>query len=159
MAMLYSFDWKSAIEHDGVLKCVIVYLARVIPAFVMYCVNGASCSSLLRVYRLYDYDCVVFSKRPLLFYLCVNFCFFLIPPLSPPLIFSFLPLFLLLHNLLFIFHLLLLRLLHFLLPPLLSPPPPLPPSSSSFSSSTSSLLLLLIPPPPPSDTNGLCPRH
>ena len=29
------------------LKCVIVYLARVIPAFVMYCVNGASCSSLL----------------------------------------------------------------------------------------------------------------
>ena len=29
------------------LKCVKVYLARVIPAFVMYCVNGASCSSLL----------------------------------------------------------------------------------------------------------------
>ena len=28
------------------LKCVIVYLARVIPAFVMYCVNGASRSSL-----------------------------------------------------------------------------------------------------------------
>ena len=26
---------------------MIVYLARVIPAFVMYCVNGASCSSLL----------------------------------------------------------------------------------------------------------------
>ena len=38
------------------LKCVIVYLARVIPAFVMYYVNGASCSSLYtnRVYRLYD---------------------------------------------------------------------------------------------------------
>ena len=29
------------------LKCVIVYLARDIPAFVMYCVNGASGSSLL----------------------------------------------------------------------------------------------------------------
>ena len=38
---------------------MIVYLARVIPAFVMYCVNGESGSSLLiesthRVYRLYD---------------------------------------------------------------------------------------------------------
>ena len=29
------------------LKCVIVYLARDIPAFVMYCVNGTSRSSLL----------------------------------------------------------------------------------------------------------------
>ena len=29
------------------VKCVIVYLARDIPAFVMYCVNGASSSSLL----------------------------------------------------------------------------------------------------------------
>ena len=29
------------------LKCVIVYLARDIPAFVMYCVYGASSSSLL----------------------------------------------------------------------------------------------------------------
>ena len=29
------------------LKCVIVYLARDIPAFVMYCVNGASGSSVL----------------------------------------------------------------------------------------------------------------
>ena len=29
------------------LKCVIVYLARDIPAFVMYCVNGESGSSLL----------------------------------------------------------------------------------------------------------------
>ena len=29
------------------LKCVIVYLARDIPAFVMYCVYGESCSSLL----------------------------------------------------------------------------------------------------------------
>ena len=28
------------------LKCVIVYLARDIPAFVMYCVNGASRSSI-----------------------------------------------------------------------------------------------------------------
>ena len=30
-----------------VFKCVIVYLARDIPAFIMYCVNGASRSSLL----------------------------------------------------------------------------------------------------------------
>ena len=29
------------------LKCVIVYLARAIQAFVMYCVNGTSRSSLL----------------------------------------------------------------------------------------------------------------
>ena len=29
------------------LKCVIVYLARDIPPFVMYCVNGESGSSLL----------------------------------------------------------------------------------------------------------------
>ena len=29
------------------LKCVIVYLARDIPAFVMYCVNGESGLSLL----------------------------------------------------------------------------------------------------------------
>ena len=29
------------------LKCVIVYLARDIPAFVMHCVNGESGSSLL----------------------------------------------------------------------------------------------------------------
>ena len=43
------------------LKCVMVYLARDIPAFVMYCVYGASRSSLLiesiysyEVYRLYD---------------------------------------------------------------------------------------------------------
>ena len=57
--MLYSdvihlFDWKSAVEHGGgidlwwwCLKSVIVYLARDIPAFVMYCVNGESGSSLL----------------------------------------------------------------------------------------------------------------
>ena len=46
--VIHSFDWKSAIEHDGgVLKCVIVYLARNIPAFVMYCVNGETRSSLL----------------------------------------------------------------------------------------------------------------
>ena len=29
------------------LKCVIVYLAREIPAFIMYCINGESGSSLL----------------------------------------------------------------------------------------------------------------
>ena len=33
---------------------MIVYLARAIQAFVMYCVNGTSRSSLLIVYRLYD---------------------------------------------------------------------------------------------------------
>ena len=44
---IYLFDWKSAVEHDGCLKSVIVYLARDIPAFVMYCVNGESGSSLL----------------------------------------------------------------------------------------------------------------
>ena len=45
--VIHSFDWKSAIEHDGGLKCVIVYLARDIPAFIMYCVYGESRSSLL----------------------------------------------------------------------------------------------------------------
>ena len=46
--VIHSFDWKSAVEHDGgVLKCVIVYLARDIPVFVMYCVYGTSRSSLL----------------------------------------------------------------------------------------------------------------
>ena len=40
---------------------MIVYLARDIPAFVMYCVSGESGSSLLiyRVYRLYD-NCVLY---------------------------------------------------------------------------------------------------
>ena len=54
--VIHSFHWKSAIEHDSgaCLKCVIVYLAC---AFVMYCVYGASCSSLLieSMYGLYDY--------------------------------------------------------------------------------------------------------
>ena len=46
--VIQSFNWKSAAEHDGgVLKCVIVYLARDIPPFVMYCVYGESGSSLL----------------------------------------------------------------------------------------------------------------
>ena len=46
--VIHLFDWKSAVEHDGVcLKCVIVYLARDIPTFVMYCINGESGSSLL----------------------------------------------------------------------------------------------------------------
>ena len=55
MAVIDSIHWKSAVEHDGgVLKCVIVYLARDIPPFVMYYVHGESGSSLLRVYRLYD---------------------------------------------------------------------------------------------------------
>ena len=46
--VVYSFYWKSAVEHDGgVLKCVIVYPARDIRPFVMYCVNGKPRSSLL----------------------------------------------------------------------------------------------------------------
>ena len=45
--VIHSFYWKSAVEHDGGLKCVIVYLARDILPFVMYCVNGKPRSSLL----------------------------------------------------------------------------------------------------------------
>ena len=47
------------------LKCVIVYLVRDIPAFVMYCVYGASRSSLLnyRVYRFYDIQVQELRKR------------------------------------------------------------------------------------------------
>ena len=46
--VIHSFDWKSAVEHDGgVLKCVIVYLARDIPPFVMHSIYGESGSSLL----------------------------------------------------------------------------------------------------------------
>ena len=41
-----------------------MFLARVIPAFVMYCVNGASRSSLLRVYRLYDIYIRYAPKKP-----------------------------------------------------------------------------------------------
>ena len=47
-SIIHSFDWKSAVEHDGwCLKCLIVYLAGAIQAFVMYCFNGTSRSSLL----------------------------------------------------------------------------------------------------------------
>ena len=47
MLLLQSFDWKSAGEHDGVvIKCIIVYLVRDIPLFVMYCVYGESGSPL-----------------------------------------------------------------------------------------------------------------
>ena len=52
--VIHSFYRKSAIEHGGGVKCVIVYLARDIRPFVMYCVNGKPRSSLLIVYRLYD---------------------------------------------------------------------------------------------------------
>ena len=38
--VIHSFYWWC-------LKCVIVYLARDIPLFVMYCVNGKPRSSLL----------------------------------------------------------------------------------------------------------------
>ena len=46
--VIYSWYRKSAVEHDsGVFKCVIVYPARDIRPFVMYCVNGKPRSSLL----------------------------------------------------------------------------------------------------------------
>ena len=63
--VIHSFDWKSAVGHDGgVLKCVIVYLASDIPAFVMYYIYGESRSSLL-VRQLYDTDvfyCNIYDK-------------------------------------------------------------------------------------------------
>ena len=51
IAMLYTRLEISRRTRWWCLKCVI---ARDIPAFVMYCINGASCLSLLIVYRLYD---------------------------------------------------------------------------------------------------------
>ena len=33
--VIHSFDRKSAVQHDGGVKCVIVYLARDIPPFVI----------------------------------------------------------------------------------------------------------------------------
>ena len=55
---------------------MIVYLARVIPAFVMYCVNGASPSSLLiestdmrEICVLYIYICVL--------YICVLYVYYI----------------------------------------------------------------------------------
>ena len=50
IAMLYCTLIRLEISHRTrwwCLKCVIVHLARDIPAFVMYCVYGASHSSLL----------------------------------------------------------------------------------------------------------------
>ena len=64
--VIHSFDWKSAVEHDGGLKCVIVFLVRDIPKFVMFCVNGKPRSSLFiestdsmiiinnKIYKLHD---------------------------------------------------------------------------------------------------------
>ena len=46
--VIHLFDWEiSRRTRCWCLKCVIVYLARDIPAFVMYCVNGEFGSSLL----------------------------------------------------------------------------------------------------------------
>ena len=54
------------------LKCVIVYLARDIPAFVMYCVNGASRSSLL----IESTDSMIHSAAHIVYtfqlYLCID---------------------------------------------------------------------------------------
>ena len=45
--VIHSFDWKSAVEHDGVVfKMRDSVPSRDIPQFVMYCVNGKPCSSL-----------------------------------------------------------------------------------------------------------------
>ena len=59
--VIHPFYWKSAPRTRWwCLKCVIVYLARDIPLFVMYCVNGKPRSSLLiestdsMIYQLYD---------------------------------------------------------------------------------------------------------
>ena len=45
--VIHSFYWKSAEHSGGLKKYLIVYLARDIPPFVMYCVYGESGSSLL----------------------------------------------------------------------------------------------------------------
>ena len=48
IAMLYTYSiGNQRRTRWWCLKCVIVYLARDIPAFVLYCVNGESGSSLL----------------------------------------------------------------------------------------------------------------
>ena len=47
-----------------VFKCVIVYLERVIPSFVIYCVNGASRSSLL--IESTDSDIIIMGSRLLI---------------------------------------------------------------------------------------------
>ena len=48
IAILYTYSIGNQPQNTMVvLKCVIVYLARDISAFVMYCVNGESGSSLL----------------------------------------------------------------------------------------------------------------
>ena len=77
--VIHSFDGKSAVEHDAwwCLNCVIVYSTRDIPAFVMYCVYGASGSSLFnRVYQLYDmylsYTSISFILSLLLYFVPVS---------------------------------------------------------------------------------------
>ena len=37
--VIHSFDWKSAVEH---LKCVILYIVKDIPTFIMYYVYEES---------------------------------------------------------------------------------------------------------------------
>ena len=59
--VIHSFDWKSAVEHDGgCLKCVEVFLALDIPPFVMYCVNGKPRSSLF----IESTDSMIYSGNP-----------------------------------------------------------------------------------------------
>ena len=65
MAMLYTYSIEiSRGTRRWCLKCVIVYLARDIPAFVMYCVKGESVTiidyhsnkSIIGIYNIIDYD-------------------------------------------------------------------------------------------------------
>ena len=60
--VIYSFYWKSAVEHDG--GVVIVYPARDIRPFVMYCVNGKPRSSLL------------IESTDSMIYFCHTFCMY-----------------------------------------------------------------------------------
>ena len=49
------FDWKSAVEHDGGFKCVIVYPACDILAIAMYAsTENLADAHVLIVYRLYN---------------------------------------------------------------------------------------------------------
>ena len=58
--VIHPFYWKSTVEHDGgVIQCVIVYLARDIRSFVMYCVNGKPRLSLL----IESTDSMILSPR------------------------------------------------------------------------------------------------
>ena len=65
MAMLYTLSIGNPLENTMVvfkMIYVIVFLARDILPFVMYCVNGKPRSSLFIVYRLYDINLYIIVK-------------------------------------------------------------------------------------------------